>query len=230
MFMRIQRKRLASGEEGLYASLVRCDWVDGRPRQTTVAYLGRVDEEQAQLTAQRQKAEQLINSLPNEPLFEQACANCGILNGTVNQDFLYERYEDFTDLLTIAQVKNPSVTSALPPQLRADVTANARQLTLKTIERACQLVTDCPEVFGEASRALEYKLKSASLIQRGKVSLNSSALAEKTLISSMGKLKSIADIAAAENQNLGEKLRMLVLTDFIGQAHMNAIGANEPMT
>jgi len=49
MFMRIQRKRLASGEEGLYASLVRCDWVDGRPRQTTVAYLGRVDEEQAQL-------------------------------------------------------------------------------------------------------------------------------------------------------------------------------------
>ena len=200
------------------------------PHQDYIIFSYPTDEEQAQLTAQRQKAEQLINSLPNEPLFEQACANCGILNGTVNQDFLYERYEDFTDLLTIAQVKNPSVTSALPPQLRADVTANARQLTLKTIERACQLVTDCPEVFGEASRALEYKLKSASLIQRGKVSLNSSALAEKTLISSMGKLKSIADIAAAENQNLGEKLRMLVLTDFIGQAHMNAIGANEPIT
>ena len=46
MFMRIQRKRLSSGKEGLYASLVRCDWVDGRPRQTTVAYLGRVEEDQ----------------------------------------------------------------------------------------------------------------------------------------------------------------------------------------
>ena len=49
MFMRIQRKRSASGEELLYASLCRCDWVDGRPRQTTVAYLGRVDEWQAEL-------------------------------------------------------------------------------------------------------------------------------------------------------------------------------------
>lgn len=46
MFMRFQRKRLASGEERIYASLCRCDWVGGRPRQTTVAYLGRVGEDQ----------------------------------------------------------------------------------------------------------------------------------------------------------------------------------------
>ena len=46
MFMRIQRKRASDGSELLYASLCRCDWVDGRPRQTTVAYLGRVEEDQ----------------------------------------------------------------------------------------------------------------------------------------------------------------------------------------
>ena len=46
MFMRIQRKRARDGSEHLYASLCRCDWVDGRPRQTTVAYLGRVEEDQ----------------------------------------------------------------------------------------------------------------------------------------------------------------------------------------
>lgn len=46
VFMRFQRKRLASGEERIYASLCRCDWVGGRPRQTTVAYLGRVEEDQ----------------------------------------------------------------------------------------------------------------------------------------------------------------------------------------
>ena len=49
MFMRIQRKRSASGEELPCASLCRCDWVDGRPRQTTVAHLGRVDGWQAEL-------------------------------------------------------------------------------------------------------------------------------------------------------------------------------------
>ena len=49
MFMRIQRKRAGDGSERLYASLCRCDWVDGRPRQTTVACLGRVEEWQAEL-------------------------------------------------------------------------------------------------------------------------------------------------------------------------------------
>ena len=66
---------------------------------------------------------------------------------------------------------------------------------------------------------LEYKLKNASLIHRGRVNFSDTELAEKTLVSSMGKLKSIADIAAAEEKNLGDKLRMLVLTDFIGQSH-----------
>jgi hypothetical protein len=46
MFMRIQDKRGKDGEVHHYASLVRCDWVDGRPKQTTVAYLGRVEDDQ----------------------------------------------------------------------------------------------------------------------------------------------------------------------------------------
>ena len=46
MFVRIQRRKAAGGVERLYASIVRCDWVDGKPKQTTVAYLGRVEEEQ----------------------------------------------------------------------------------------------------------------------------------------------------------------------------------------
>ena len=46
MFMRIQDKRAKDGTVRHYASLVRGDRVDGRVVQTTVAYLGRVDEDQ----------------------------------------------------------------------------------------------------------------------------------------------------------------------------------------
>lgn len=46
MFMRIQTKRAADGSPLHYASVVRNDKVGGKVVQTTVAYIGRVDEEQ----------------------------------------------------------------------------------------------------------------------------------------------------------------------------------------
>jgi len=46
VFMRIQEKRAADGSKRYYASLVRGDRVGGRVVQTTVAYLGRVEEDQ----------------------------------------------------------------------------------------------------------------------------------------------------------------------------------------
>ena len=44
--MRIQRKRAADGSPLYYASVVRSDRVGGRVVQTTVAYIGAVEEEQ----------------------------------------------------------------------------------------------------------------------------------------------------------------------------------------
>ena len=44
--MRIQEKRAADGSPLHYASVVRSDRVDGKVVQTTVAYIGAVEEEQ----------------------------------------------------------------------------------------------------------------------------------------------------------------------------------------
>lgn len=44
--MRIQEKRAADGSPLYYASVVRSDRVDGKVVQTTVAYIGAVEEEQ----------------------------------------------------------------------------------------------------------------------------------------------------------------------------------------
>ena len=46
MFIRIQEKRGRGGQPHYYASLVRADRKGGRVVQTTVAYLGRVEEDQ----------------------------------------------------------------------------------------------------------------------------------------------------------------------------------------
>ena len=44
--MRIQEKGAADGSPLYYASVVRSDRVDGKVVQTTVAYIGAVEEEQ----------------------------------------------------------------------------------------------------------------------------------------------------------------------------------------
>jgi hypothetical protein len=46
MYMRIQERRGKGGETRYYASVMRTDRVGGKVVQTTVAYIGRVEEDQ----------------------------------------------------------------------------------------------------------------------------------------------------------------------------------------
>ena len=183
-------------------------------------------EEQRLLTERRQKAAQVISGLPQTKFFAAAAEEFFSKNGA-DSDFLYENYDAFTTLITLAKQQDPALAAKLPLKIK---TSKNKGVTQDELEAVCQLIVSNQREFGEISGVLEYKLKNASLIHRGRVNFSDTELAEKTLISSMGKLKSIADIAAAEEKNLGDKLRMLVLTDFIGQSHMNAIGGNDPIT
>ena len=200
------------------------------PHQDYIIFSYPTKEEQEQLDLQRRKMEQALAELPKDPLFLQAYEACGIQNGTIKQDALYEKYDDFLCFFALIDRTVPNRVSSLPPQLNADVKAKSRQFSHADFERACQLIISSPEIFGEYSAALESRLRPIGAIQRGRVSFSSDGYAEKTLVSSMGKLKSITDIALAENRNLGAELRMLVLTDYIGQAYMPQIGGDAPIT
>ena len=46
MYMRIQERKGKGGETRYYASVMRTDRVGGKVVQTTVAYIGRVEEDQ----------------------------------------------------------------------------------------------------------------------------------------------------------------------------------------
>ena len=68
-------------------------------------------------------------------------------------------------------------------------------------------------------------LKKEQLVEKGNAKLCFGDKLNKTLTLSLGKLDSIKKIAKCENDNLKEKLRMLVLTDFIRQNTKNKIGS-----
>ena len=79
----------------------------------------------------------------------------------------------------------------------------------------------CREGYQEA---LADSLRSRGLIHKNRVELYASSRIQKMLINSRGKLKSIRKIVELEYGNLGEDLRLLVLTDFIRSEYLQAIG------
>lgn len=78
----------------------------------------------------------------------------------------------------------------------------------------------------EEKEEIKKYFKSYSLIERGKICLNLNERLRKKLISSMGKLESIEKIVDCEINCLKNKLRMLILTDFIKKESTKEIGTS----
>ena len=102
--------------------------------------------------------------------------------------------------------------------------------TAETTENAFQFIIDEPEIFGDAlSEELKNILLENSLIEKRKVHLITTDKINRMLASSMGKLKSIEIIAENDVNNLGDGLRMLVLTDFIKKEIKKSIGTADEL-
>lgn len=68
--------------------------------------------------------------------------------------------------------------------------------------------------------------KTRGLCERGELRLGTNEKLKKRLISSAGKLKSIAEIVESETENKRGKLRMLILTDHIKKEEMSLVGSD----
>ena len=87
--------------------------------------------------------------------------------------------------------------------------------------------TDSFRYTEEYRAAMEEALRRQGLIQRKRVCLTDREDTRKLLAGSISKLQSIRRIAAAEYGNLGSRLRLLVLTDYIREEYMEKLGSEE---
>ena len=74
---------------------------------------------------------------------------------------------------------------------------------------------------------VENDFRRCGAIERKTVTLRSSQKIGKLLTQSLGKLDSIIHIVDIERKALGENLRMVILTDFIRRADLNALAAED---
>ncbi len=97
-------------------------------------------------------------------------------------------------------------------------------------QRAVQYLLDGSILSDEQKDELISLLKQNSVIEKKKVCFSLGDRLKRTLISSVGKLQSIKAIVKSEEACMGQKLRMLILTDFINKDAVSKIETDEQFT
>lgn len=101
---------------------------------------------------------------------------------------------------------------------------------MKYAETAIQFLLDGDLISEEDKAKITSTLKSCSVYEKGKAVLNLNEKLKRTLISSVGKLESIKSIVKSEVYTMKDRLRMLILTDYIKKESLPEIASTEKLT
>ena len=154
------------------------------------------------------------------------CSHRGIANPENAEDDFPDNSEYLTSLLVFLKSKGIGFSGEL-----TEMVGEGKRLPAMTNKWLGVLLQgflyedtesfDCTKEYRET---LERKMKARGLIQKKKVCLVENEDINKLLITSKGKISSILEVTRAEFENLGEELRLLVLTDYIKREYVSALG------
>ena len=196
------------------------------PHQDFV-YFSYPTEDESRLSQEyKTKGNMAAREILQSELPKELMSACGIEKGSVkSEELILEHTAEFTSLFSCAQYAGLSVPrDALNAACGGD---SPPACSIRTAETAFNFVLDNPAIF---SKPLCEKLRAAlaqnGLIDRRKVCLVSTEKIDRQLAASVGKLGSIERIVQSESANLGEGLRMLVLTDYIKRDLLKLVGTD----
>ena len=139
------------------------------------------------------------------------------------EEYVYSNYKGIVALYILLNNANVKINSGIFKRLTNSI--NIPNIDLKYCERAYQFLLDSDKILRDDEKSqLESILKKYSLIYRKKVRLELTEKLKRTLISSCGKLNSISRIVNNEYESLNDKLRLLILTDYIKKEEITNIG------
>lgn len=119
----------------------------------------------------------------------------------------------------------------LNPRLIRELTAGRGlpRFRMEYAERAIRFLAEGNILTDEDKTALLSILRRKGLTDKRRVTLTLNERLRRTLLSSVGKLQSIAAITKSEYASLGKSLRMLVLTDYIKREYLSRVGTDEAL-
>ncbi|MCI5620787.1 MAG: DEAD/DEAH box helicase family protein [Lachnospiraceae bacterium] len=150
-----------------------------------------------------------------------------------HQDFVYFNYPTEEEKAEIRKFQERSKT--MQQKLLTDselmeamgISQTAGMTAGKLEQRLQSFLYDDAEMYSVEKEYREQKideLKAAGFIDKKQVMLTANAAIEKLLMNSKAKSRSIQAIVESESRNMGEKLRMLILTDYIRKEYEQSLG------
>ena len=195
------------------------------PHQDYVYFNYPTDEERQTFRDHKDNAHRAMEDLRALPLFPALSAR---LNASRDYERLFANAGEYVALLTLLEYWG---YGADPGLVRELTTKKALpKFKLEYGEKALQfLLSD--DLLPEAEKEqIADVLKKHGVYIKRKVSLTLNDRLKRAMISSVGKLESIRDIARSEIAAMGEKLRMLVLTDYIKKEELAQAAQTERFT
>ena len=197
------------------------------PHQDYIYFNYPTDEEKKLLTDYRKKAKDVASELIHNRLLENWCD----LFYHHYLDDSYQLFDNIDDYRTLVHYMEEG-DFATPKKLRRVLRGRSRfdLYSMEDIESLFNMIIAREDIFSkEISSFFKKHLQENGLIEFGKAQLNTNSTLKRQLVSSIGKIASIGEIAKFESTKMGHDLQMLVLTDFIKKDLISIIGTSYPI-
>jgi len=200
------------------------------PHQDYVYFNLPTEEEGEAVVKFRQDAARVGEQIFMDQRFLQAVStHAGVCNPKGYADKLLENQEYVSSLLVFLKAKDYPFSSGLVRMMGS--VDSLPSMSLRHLEILLQgfLYDDVDSFAVEESYREELisLLKGHGLIRKNKVGFTANDEVNKLLSMSKGKIASIVKVVEEEYKNLGEELRLLILTDYIKKEYMPALGDGE---
>jgi len=194
------------------------------PHQDYVYFNCPTKEEARDFEDFKRRVDEALKELKAQPFLKLACDILNFRTADL-KGWLDGNYREVAACLKLFKQFGLKPDKKLYKYIDADRCA---PFSLETAETAVNfLAGEDGLLFKEQREDLLLIFKRRALLERGRITLTLNDKLKRKLVSSVGKLQSISKITELESGNLGEKLRLLVLTDYIRKESAASIGKDE---
>lgn len=201
------------------------------PHQDFVYFNYPTKEEKEAVANFKNRSKEAYDKLMGDSAFAEVVQSHKGLCGLISDDELLENPNYFASILIFLQAKSVPFPDRLKNLLGTkrlpEMEASWMELLLQGLLYSDVDNYTCEEAY---RKELISYLKAEGLIEKRKISFTTTPSLEKLLTTSKGKCESIKAIVKHEYESTGEKLRLLVLTDYIRKEYEKAVGTTEDVT
>ena len=192
------------------------------PHQDYVYFNYPTESEIESFRTHKERALLAVEELGKLDLFSGVCQS---LNAEQDYEVLFTDAKQYIALVTLLKYYGIEINKKLIRELTAK--RGLPFFKMQYAETAIQFLLNGELITEEQKTEIVSVLKNHSVYEKKKVTLDLNERLKRTLISSVGKLESIKRIADNEVSAMGERLRMLVLTDYIKKENLSKIASAE---